>query len=402
MVGGDAQALAHVAGQLRLEVLDEILEGGSSARVYRARRRDDGVAVAVKILVEQPGVVDGHDLVSFAGKLTQLEAIRAVAPALAARYAPVLDNLSGEGWAAYTTRFYESSDAAACLRAGDVDLFLRQCDAIFTDLFATGYGASDVPASTDYLTRTNVGRFLRRFSLLERSLPHDLVGRDELDVNGVTCRSPRALLTEMVQGEGPPVDHLGPRRLGLCAHGDANTRNLLVGPPVGGEVDFQIIDPRGSTDPWDPVYDLAKILFSLSVWDPALRLGFSVDGGDGSFRVGFGCATYPGYRSAVHAFIPFLDRAEALEPLREREPYWRARLLVTHDMHVLAEAPCRLSDPKAKWDCHGERSTPAMLAMGHYLLGTLLVNDLVDQLQTGGEIDADRHLGLVTDQLPPH
>ena len=398
----DESALAHVASELGLMVKEEILDGGSSARVYKALRRTDGIDVAVKVLVEQPGVVDGHDLRSFAGKLIQLEAIRAHAPALADRYAPVLGSLAGDGWAAYTTQFYESQDAAACLRdeRGDVELFLRQCDAIFAGLFASGYGAVAAPVPAGHLLRTNVGRFLRRFPTLEKWLPAELVGPGELIVNGVRCRSPRSLLSAIVHGDGLSVDHLGPLRLGLCAHGDANTRNLLVGTQCKGAVDFRIIDPRGSTEPWDPVYDLAKILFSLSVWDPALRLGFAVDSDHPGWRVGFGCATYEGYRTAIHAFLPYLEDSEALARVLDDDPHWRTRLVLTHDMHVLAEAPCRLSDPKPKWDWRGEPSTPTKLAIGHYLLGTLLINDFVDQLVHNGDIDADRHLGLLTGELP--
>lgn len=398
----EERVLAHVARDLRLEVLEENCDGGSAARVYKARREDDGAAVAVKVCVERPGVVDGHDLASFTAKLTQIEAIRAGAPALAAHYAPVVDARGGDGWQSYTTLWYESTDAAACLRDGDVARFERQCDAIFGALFARGYDVSaPVAAPPGYLARANLGRFLRRFAMLERELPAALLGQERLVVNGVPCRAPRVVVQELADGDGPPLEHLGPAQLGLCAHGDANTRNLLVGCGRGEDVSFQIIDPRGSTDPWDPVYDLAKIVFSLSVWDPALRLGFRLaDDGDGSWRVGFGRSTYPGYRAAIHAFLPYAERADALAGVRDRHPHWRTRLLLAHDMHVLAEAACRLSDPKPKWDCHGRPSTPAALALGHYLLGTLLVNDLVEQLERDGEVDADRHFGVLTGELP--
>ncbi|MDX6536901.1 MAG: hypothetical protein QOD37_1242 [Gaiellales bacterium] len=403
-LAAEERVLAHVARELRLEVLGENLDGGSAARVYKARREDDGVAVAVKVCVEQPGVVDGHDLASFTAKLTQIEAIRARAPALAARYAPVVDVRAGDGWESHTTLWYESTDAAACLRdgEGDVTRFERQCDAIFGDVFARGYDATaPVAAPPGYLARTNIGRFLRRFPMLERELPAALVGPERLVVNGVACRAPHVVLHELAGGAGPQLRHLGPTQLGLCAHGDANTRNLLVARARGEDVDFQIIDPRGSTDSWDPVYDLAKIVFSLSVWEPALRLGFALaHDEDEGWRVGFGRPTYPGYRAAIDAFLPYAERADALAALRDRDPHWRTRLLLTHDMHVLAEAACRLSDPKPKWDCHGRPSTPAALAMGHYLLGTLLVNDLVEQLARDGEVDAERHFGMLTGDFP--
>lgn len=393
----DERALAWVADRLSLEVLEEILEGGSSARVYKARAGDGGL-VAVKVLVEQPGVVDGHDLVSFQSKLTQIEKIRAGAPALGARYLPVLHSVDGGRWAAYTTPFYESEDTAACLREpGGEEAFFRQYTAIVEDLVLQGYGVDAVPAPPGYLAKVHIGRFLRRYPILERSLPAELVGAAELVVNGRLCQPPRLLLKRLVADGVPWLERMAPARLMFPAHGDANTRNILV----RRDADFRIIDPRGSTDYWDPVYDLAKTLFSLSVWDPALRLGFAIRRPrPGQYEVGFRCPPYEGYRAAIDGFLPYLDGLTELAALFEGDPHWLQRLLLTHDLHVLAEAPCRLSDPKPKWDCRGEESSPAALALGHYLLGTLLINDLAEQLAGGGEPDVDRHLRLVTKSLP--
>jgi hypothetical protein len=64
-------------------------------------------------------------------------------------------------------------------------------------------------------------------------------------------------------------------------------------------------------------------------------------------------------------------------------------------MHVLAEAPCRLSDRKPKWGCDGEPSSPEQLALGFYLMGTLLINELAGQLAAAGDLDGDRHLSLM-------
>jgi hypothetical protein len=186
------------------------------------------------------------------------------------------------------------------------------------------------------------------------------------------------------------------------AHGDLNTRNVLLSTrPGAAATDFRLIDPRGSTEPWDPDYDLAKTLFSLSVWDPALRTGFSVRGSRRhGYRVAFRQPVFPGYRAAIHRFLPHLESSEGLPELFRDDPGWLQRLLLTHDLHVLAEAPCRLSDRKPKPDLRGNDSAPEELALGHYLLGTLLINDLATQLGRTGRVDAERHLALVTDRLP--
>ncbi|MGW6916356.1 hypothetical protein ACWGB8_21405 [Kitasatospora sp. NPDC054939] len=395
----DRAALAAVTGALGLEVGHEILDGGSPARVYRATG-PAGEDLAVKVLVPAAGAVDGHDLVSFRRKRDQIELLRARAPRLAAHYLPLRHAVDGDGWSACTTPFYPSVDLAAPLRQGPhgTGEFFARCTALVRTLVLDGYAVQSHPVPPDHTARTVVGRFLRRLPALRAALPADLAAAARVTVNGVPCEAPPTVLERLADRLGP----LAPPRLMAPAHGDANTRNVLVpaGPGAPPE-DFRIIDPRGSTEPWDPVYDLAKTLFSLSVWDPALRLGFAVDGSARSgYRVAFRQPVLPGYRAAVHRFLPHLAADEGLAELFRDDPQWRQRLLLTHDLHVLAEAPCRLSDRKPKPDRRGGHSSPEELALGHYLLGTLLINDLAGRLGRPGGADAASHLALVTDYLP--
>ncbi|MFF2041938.1 hypothetical protein ACFVVX_16040 [Kitasatospora sp. NPDC058170] len=403
----DRTALAAVTDALGLRVAYEILDGGSPARVYRATS-PDGDDLALKVLVPAPGAVDGHDLVSFRRKADQVELLRTAAPRLAARYLPVLHTVDGDGWSACTTPFFDSVDLAAPLRESPPGTreFFERYTAFTRALVLDGYAAQSHPAPAGYLAETVVGRFLRRLPVLRGALPADLVAAGRITVNGVPCEPPHLVLERLA---GPLADRLAllaPTRLMAPAHGDANTRNVLFSARPGAAADdFRLIDPRGSTGPWDPVYDLAKTLFSLTVWDPALRLGFSVRrspprGGRVTYEVGFREPALPGYRAAVHRFLPHLASSEGLRGLFRRDPGWLQRLLLTHALHVLAEAPCRLSDRKPKPDRSGRDSSPAELALGHYLLGTLLVNDLAGQLGRTGRVDAGSHLALVTDRLP--
>jgi hypothetical protein len=377
-----------------VEPIEETLEGGSSARVYFARTAG-GEALAVKILVARPGVVDGHDLQSFRSKLDQIRKIKAEAPHLGARYLPIVHTFEGPGWACYATPYYASTDLAAPLREpGGEGLFFEQCTAVMEDLFVRGYGAGAVAAPPDFLDRVVIGRFLRRLPMLEQALP-DALRAEELVVNGRRCAAPRLLLPRILAEARSRLDRMKPSRLMFCAHGDANTRNILIGPArVEGAPDFRIIDPRGSTDYWDPVYDLAKWLFSLSVWDPALRLGFALRQNGSAYEVRYRRPMYAGYRSAIERFAPYVASLKQLENMFEGDPEWQARLLLTHDMHVLAEAPCRLSDRKPKQGCDGAPSSPEELALGFYLMGTLFINHLAAQLMGSGELDAAHHLAL--------
>ncbi|WP_406195095.1 phosphotransferase [Kitasatospora sp. NBC_01560] len=399
----DRTALAAVTETLGLRVAYEILDGGSPARVYRATTAA-GEDLAVKVLVPARGAVDGHDLVSFRRKVHQIELLRTVAPRLAAHYLPITHSLDGDGWSACTTPFYDSVDLAAPLResAQGTREFFGRYTAVTRALVLDGYAAQSHPAPAGYVAETVVGRFLRRLPALREALPADLPAAGRFAVNGVPCEHPHVVLERLTDRLAP----LAPPRLMAPAHGDANTRNVLLSArPDAAAVDFRLIDPRGSTEPWDPVYDLAKTLFSLTVWDPALRLGFSVrrSGRPGrrvGYEVGFRQPAFPGYRAAIHRFLPHLESCEGLAVLFRDDPGWLQRLLLTHDLHVLAEAPCRLSDRKPKPDLLGKDSAPAELALGHYLLGTLLINDLAGQLDRAGRVDAGSHLALVADHLP--
>ena len=392
-VRSDAEALDAVATRLRLEVVQEILDGGSSARVWLAQDAG-GERYAVKTLLAIEGVVDGHDLGSFRQKLAQIEKIKAQAPALGARYLPILHSFDGGNWACQTTPYFPSQDQAAPLReAGGEAAFFAQYGAVAEDLFVRGYGVDAVAAPPDHIERVVVGRFLRRLPMLARALPEALAA-DELVVNGKPCVAPGVLLPRLLRQAAPRLKAMAPAKLGFCAHGDANTRNILMGEGT----DFRVIDPRGSTDYWDPVYDLAKTLFCLTVWDPALRLGFAIKRRAAAptphYDVAFRQPLYPGYRAAIRQFLPYLAAHPGLAGMLAGDPGWQARLLLTHDLHVLAEAPCRLSDRKPKQGCDGAPSSPEDLALGFYLLGTLLANELAGQLTGVGELDAERHLSL--------
>ncbi|GHH87486.1 hypothetical protein GCM10018793_63450 [Streptomyces sulfonofaciens] len=397
-------AVAAAADRLGLTVGEEILEGGSPARVHRARTAD-GAELVLKVLTAHPGAVDGHDLGSFHGKLRQIQHLAQGAPRLAERYLPVLDTVEGDGWAATTTPYLPSEDLGACLRRGDGDeeLFFARNALVMRALLADGYASAASPAPPGHLADVHIGRFLRRLAVLEEHLP-ELAGQRELVIGGRRQEAPAPLLRRLLRTEKDRLDALAPPRLMFPAHGDANIRNLLFATDGPAGTGLRIIDPRGATDPWDPVYDVAKILFSLTVWDPMLRLGIRVgrDGPHGGYHLGLRNPAYPGYRSAAHHYLDRLDDTDAAAVLAG-DPHWKQRLLLTHALHVLAEAPCRLSDRKPKPDADGRHSPPEELALGHYLSGTLLLNDLAAQWAQGAaDLDVDRHLAVVTGGPPGH
>lgn len=376
-----------------------IAHGGSPTRVVRTRH-GDGRQIVVKLLVDRPGLVDGHDLCSFRLKPEQIRAVRAkTALGASGAYVDVLSVHEGPGWAAYTMPFCEGEDLGAGLRAGQpVDGFVAELQDIIRRMVVDGYTTSSVAATFDSVRRLHVDRFLRRGWLLQRYLPEGLWSAREFVVNGRACLAPLAVLDAFA--ERPELlRRLEPPRLWFPLHGDPNLRNVLV--RRQGDGGFTLIDPRGSLQPWDVMYDLAKILFSLTVWDHAIRDGFVISsesvGRRHVYDVRLSGGFLPSYVEAARRFVSALEQIEDLGIVVEHDPAWRSRLLVAHAFHLLAEAACRLSDWRARGtpDVTG-RTSPTVLAFGHYLFGALFLNAAYRALAAQGEIEPGDHLAVLT------
>ncbi len=85
-------------------------------------------------------------------------------------------------------------------------------------------------------------------------------GDGEIRIDGKVCRSPLRSLRELRQSKNLS-EVLRPRTEGFCSHGDLTILNILLNRESR---DMMLVDPRGRAGYWDPVYDLSKLLFSLS------------------------------------------------------------------------------------------------------------------------------------------
>jgi Phosphotransferase enzyme family len=366
----------------------ELTEGGSPARLVKMQT--PGGVIVLKLLVDLPGAVDGHDLASFRVKIGQIAKIRHEIPELGGVYTELYDQFHGPNWSAYTMPFYPNQDIGASLRGENQSSgqFWTDIELVLTDLIQLGYLRADAPAPPGHITAVHVDRLARRFWLLRKYLPAGLTESEMLTVNGMHCRNPLSLaLVLRDSGLTAPID---PARLYYPVHGDLNSRNILM--TAGG---YRVIDPRGTIDYWDPAYDLAKLLFSLTVWDGGLRRGFDIDS-SGEWRVAIHGGPYRGYREAAASLLGRLRAMDCFAELTAKDPGWESRYLLSHAFHLLAEAACRLSDIKkraSETDAH--QISPIELAMGHYLFGVLFLEHAARQLEREGMIDHGSALRLV-------
>lgn len=399
----EEELLAKLIGRLDAQAAGELTEGGSPARLLKVIL-PDGTPHVIKLLVDLPGAVDGHDLESFRLKIQQIDKVRAENPDLRRFYTDKTHEFHGPDWAAYTMPFYPNEDIAACLRTDEPrpDLFYRRLGEVLRLLITDGYRKDRAATGSGNVAGVHADRLDRRFWLLAKYLPTSMTEPDRIVVNGRSCRHPLQL-ARLILTRPELTASVDPRWLYYPVHGDLNTRNILITPAEGiiqaDPEGVRIIDPRGTLDPWDISYDVAKVLFSLSVWDGGLRKGFEITqpGPDESaFDLRFRGQPYPGYVAAAHSFLDFLTNHAEFAELSAEDPGWRDRLLLGHAFHLLAEAACRLSDIKKRTnELTDSDISPLELAAGHYLYGVLFLEDAVAQLESNGAVDPQTHLGLL-------
>jgi hypothetical protein len=392
--------LADLVGRLDATIIEELTEGGSPARLVRIET-PGGAQNVIKLLVDLPGAVDGHDLESFRIKIKQIEQIRRDVPALREVYTDLSNEFYGDDWAAYTMPFYPNHDIADPLRHGE-DPGVRYETGLRTilgDLISHGYLRRRVETGPGNIAEVHADRLSRRFWLLQKYLPDELTDADMIVVNGVACRNPLRLAQTLL--DNPVLTaRIDPGQLFYPVHGDLNTRNILVTDDrllADGDGGYRIIDPRGTLAGWDPAYDISKILFSLTVWDPGLRKGFAIESdGAGGWTVGIAGGNYPRYLTAARGLLPLLRTLPAFRELTEHDAGWDSRYLLGHAFHLLAEAACRLSDIKKRVGEQDETAlSPIDLATGHYLYGVLFLENAVRQLETSATVDHDTVLNLL-------
>jgi hypothetical protein len=396
----EERVLADLIDRMGASASVELTEGGSPARLVRVAM-PEGPDQVVKLLVDLPGAVDGHDLESFRVKIRQIEKVRDDAPELRGVYTELSSEFYGDDWAAYTMPFYPNRDIAAPLRSGEEPgkRYEPELKAILTDLIGHGYLRERTPADRGQIADIHGDRLSRRFWLLRQYLPTELTEADRITVNGVSCRNPLELAQRVI--EDPAVTAgIDPPQLFHPVHGDLNTRNILVTDGdrlVAGDGGYRIIDPRGTLDPWDPAYDLAKILFSFTVWDPGLRKGFDMTSSpEDGWTVAIRGGNYPSYLAAAHGLLPLMRSLEPFREMTENDPGWESRYLLGHAFHLLGEAACRLSDIKKRTGEDDEEAlSPIDLAQGHYLYGVLFLENAVRQLETTGAVSQHEALGLL-------
>jgi hypothetical protein len=368
------------AARLGLQLIASLPGGGTPATVWLARD-STGELAAMKLLLSGAGTVDGHDLVSFMRKPRQISRVHRDLPGLSANYVRLRGTASGHGWACYAMEWCPGLPLAQYLadRPGSGQPLIER---ILRRLTEEGYVRRSEACPQSHFELVHHARFDRRRWLLRKHLGSEIVDWPVV-VNDRWC-VPAGVLLQRISCDRALAQTLCPGRLYYPVHGDLNLGNVLVDwDGVGDRIDaasFTVIDPRGVSHCWDVVYDLAKMLFSMTAYETAIRSGFRLR----SWRSAHAVPSFevvprdvsPTLPGLAHSFAPLLETLPfARVELERHDPHWRTRLVYVHAMHYLAESACRLSDTSPR-RVNGLSGVAARrhLALGLFLLGTLLLN----------------------------
>jgi nucleoside-diphosphate-sugar epimerase len=227
----------------------------------------------------------------------------------------------------------------------------REVESVIDEMFRHSY-LSDLHAvsvdqgqrllDTLYLART-VDRLLGFTKLIEdhdvdrrlREVVDAIVAERSIRINGRLTSSPLTILRSFASGSR---ERLRPRALGTCGHGDLTVLNLAWS--SAGEL--KLIDPRGVVGPWDPLYDLAKLGFSLGGFAECIKNGLTVDGTSEDLQVETD-VDCPGFAEGRSWLRGWLTGSLLLQPVRELEPYAELRIEFGEACHFLADVPYRLA-----------------------------------------------------------
>lgn len=222
-----------------------------------------------------------------------------------------------------------------------------------------------------YLTRATDR--LRNFIGLTQSSLHDgdlldfstiLNGSETVSINGRIHRNPLVIL-DLLSNYVNNFDKLDPLTWGTCGHGDLTLLNMIAESPLN----IRLIDPRGYIGRLDPVYDLAKLYFSITGFSSVLGGGTtSCRVAKNEFQLSHGPAQARFDQYSTWFWADLID-GQVLGVLRDQEPYMRLRIEFAAACHYLSDAVYRYAQGR------NEMSTLSVL-----LLGTEALDNFYEKL----------------------
>lgn len=378
--GPPARSLDDFLHRLSIADRRQLEGGGSNATIYGFDRGGSGYVV--KFVRTGTELVDGHDAVSLRRKADQLQLLRETCPRLSSRFVQPAAVYAGEDGCAIVMPRIDGRPLLELLAGVDEpDGFFGVLGDVLTELIDHGYLTSSVPARSGTFAAVHLDRVERRLGVVRANI--DPVFLDGAVINGVRCPSVEDVLARL-RSSPELLAALDPPRLHFPVHGDLNADNVFLRRRgAAGDLDFSVLDPRGTVEHWDAMYDMGKLLFSLSGLHAGMSAGFTVHRRAGGVEVDVRFGQTAAFEAAADRFQDFLAGLPAFRRLTEGDPHWRLRLQMSTAMHMLAEVACRFSDSKVrKIGSSSGHGVQQELAVGLYSMGIVTLTRFLEAVGT--------------------
>ncbi len=337
---------------------------GSSAAYLRIIQGADTVKKVLKVATRDG--VEGNGIAKVANEINYYKHINRYQPRLAALYPRLLEQQKADTFSSLTIEYLDGPNYYEALQANrlpfaDYRVALQSLiDTLGGIVLPASVPAKDPEHNLDtYYLERSLYRLKPVSTLMEV--------QDTVRVNGESLLAPHIILTKLLRDQRLRK-FIKPQLECFCFHGDLTLLNTVYLEKAGK---IRLIDPRGYKGIWDPLYDFAKMKFTLSGFGEFV-LGSKeiVTQSKDGFHINL--RRIPS--SARRLNGAFFEMLEASLPFREHvialEPYWKQRLTLAEATHYLADIPFRLYT-----------DVTSASAMASYVMGTYYLNQAYRMLE---------------------
>lgn len=339
------------------------LKGSSAAHLYITEKAN-GERVVRKIAIYDG--VEGNGIAKVANEMKYYRYIAKDEPELAAIYAKLLDSKLEETFSSLTIEYLDGQNFYNAIKSEE------QPYAVYKksyENFIAQLCASVLPES---VPSTNSQRdldvyYIERSATRLHTIREVINIEDKVIINEKEYLSPHIILADMMNNK-TLRQYILPQVETICFHGDMTLLNTVF---LKEAREIKLIDPRGFIGAWDPLYDFAKLHFTLSGFGEFI-VGKKpmITSKDSAYTIHF--ENIP--TNATQLRKDSFDILEANETFKkyviQHEPHWRHRIAFAEATHFLADIPFRLYTDE----------TP-LNARSSYILGTYYLNQAYEALK---------------------
>lgn len=339
------------------------LRGSSAAHLY-ITVKENGQRVVRKIAIYDG--VEGNGIAKVANEMRYYRYLTYDEPRLATMYAKLLDSQLEDTFSSITIEYLDGKNFYEALKSEELPYAAYKKS--YEDFIAR-LCVNVLPKSTISMNpESNLDVFyIERSATRLHAIKEVLDIQDKITINGKECLSPHVILEDMTHNKALR-NYVLPQFESICFHGDMTLLNNVF---LNENREIKMIDPRGFIGSWDPLYDFAKLHFTLSGFGE-LVVGEKpmITGMGNNYRIHFENLPANAVRLRNESLDIFGSNETFKKYVIKREPYWRHRINLAEATHFLADIPFRLYTDESPRN-----------AISSYILGTYYLNQAYEALK---------------------